>query len=105
MQIMVGWKPPVLKFVDREAAIWRKAEESVFVRLPVNEIPDMRLPVVASCQVLPECRSQRCETNDWFEIACDSVMAEYERSRKAKQVMRVGTTFRGLGKKPLKIGG
>ena len=54
VQMMICQKPFMLEFVDSKTLIQRKTKNGAFVGLPVDEVPDIQVPVVASCCVVPQ---------------------------------------------------
>ena len=51
VQGVIGGEPFVLELVDGEVLVRRETEEGLLVGLPVNEVPNVWLPAVASCHI------------------------------------------------------
>ena len=59
VQVVVGGEPFVLELVDDEALVGRETEDGLLVGLPVNEVPNVRMPVVVCHCVSPESGGKR----------------------------------------------
>ena len=93
MEMMVCRQPPVLKFVDGEATVSCQAVNCAVVWFPVNEIPDVRLPVVAGNRVVSQSGSHGSGPDKEFEVAGDAVLIEYQCCGARDEVVGVRGTF------------
>ena len=66
----------MLKFIDGKTLTRRKAEESAFVRLPVNEVPGVWVPVVASRCVVPQGGAKGGQSDEVLKVTSDCGVAK-----------------------------